>query len=96
MLKNLDMPWQKPQHLQTAKANFKCCTLETKNKIENEILFNHNLNCGCLVYMFSLHYSGSKFLINLRWQFCVCKFFRVRKIFRTQVLVGFAIFPFCV
>ena len=48
--------------------------------------FNHDLNRGCLVYMFSLRFSGSKFLINLRRQF------RVRKIFRTQVFAGFAVF----
>ena len=29
-------------------------------------LFNRDLNRGCLVYMFSLSFSGSKFLINLR------------------------------
>ena len=39
------------------------------------ILFNLDLNRGCLVYMFSLRFSGSKFFINLRRQF------RVRKIF---------------
>ena len=38
-------------------------------------LFNRDLNRGCLVYMFSLHFSGSKFLTNLRRQFCVRKFF---------------------
>ena len=54
------------------------------------ILFNRDLNRGCLVYMFSLRFSGSKFLINLRRQF------RVRKIFRTQVFAGFAVFSFCV
>ena len=37
-------------------------------------LFNRNLNRGCLVYMFSLRFSGSKFLINLRRQFRVRKF----------------------
>ena len=37
--------------------------------------FNRDLKRGCLVYMFSLCFSGSNFLINLRWQF------RVRKIF---------------
>ena len=42
-------------------------------------LFNHDLNHGCLVYMFSLGFSGSKFLINLRRQF------RVRKIFFVYV-----------
>ena len=35
-------------------------------------------NRDCLVYMFSLRFSGSKFLIILRRQV------RVRKIFRTQ------------
>ena len=48
------------------------------------ISFNRDLNRGCLVYMFSLRFSGSKFLINLRRQFCV------RKIFRAQVFAGFA------
>ena len=37
--------------------------------------FNRDLNRGCLVYMFSLRFSGRKYLINLRRQF------RVRKIF---------------
>ena len=37
--------------------------------------FNRDINRGCLVYMFSLRFSGSKFLINLRRQF------RVRKTF---------------
>ena len=39
------------------------------------VLFNRDLNHGCLLYMFSVRFSGSKFLVNLRWQF------RVRKIF---------------
>ena len=52
--------------------------------------FNRHLNRGCLVYMFSLRFSGSKFLINLRRQF------RIRKIFRTQVFAGFPVFLFCV
>ena len=47
---------------------------------------NRNLNRGCLVYMFSLRFSGSKFLINLRRQF------RARKIFRTQGFAGFTVF----
>ena len=29
-------------------------------------LFNRDLNRGCLVYMFSLSFSGSLFLVNLR------------------------------
>ena len=49
------------------------------------ISFNRSLNRGCLVYMFLLRFSGSKFLINLRQQF------RVRKIFRTQLFVGFEV-----
>ena len=36
--------------------------------------------------MLSLRFSGSKFLVDLRWQF------RVRKNFFTQVLAGFAVF----
>ena len=39
------------------------------------LLFNRDLNRGCLVYMFSLCFSGSKFLIKLRRQFRVCKIF---------------------
>ena len=34
----------------------------------------------------SLRFSGSKFLINLR------RHFRVRKVFRTQLFAGFAVF----
>ena len=41
------------------------------------ILFNRDLNHGCFVYMFSLLFSGSKFLINLRRQFGVRKIFFV-------------------
>ena len=52
-------------------------------------IFNRDLNGGCLVFMFSLHFSGSQFLINLQQQF------RVRKIFRTQVFTGFAVFILC-
>ena len=33
----------------------------------------HDLNRGCLVYMFSLRFCRSKFLINLRRQFRVRK-----------------------
>ena len=38
-------------------------------------LFNPDLNRGCLVYIFSLRFSGTKFLINLRRQFCARKIF---------------------
>ena len=57
---------------------------------KSKILFNRDLNRGCLVYMFSWRFSGSKFLINLRRQF------RVRKIYRTQGFIGFTVFSFCV
>ena len=53
------------------------------------ILFNRDLNRDCLIYMFSLRFSGSKFLINLRRQF------RARKVFRTQGFARFTVFPFC-
>ena len=49
-------------------------------------LFNRDLNRGCLVNMFSLHFSGSKFLIILRRQM------HVRRIFLAQVFAGFAVF----
>ena len=47
----------------------------TKTNVTIKWLINRDLNQGCLVYMFSLRFSGSKFLINLRRKF------RVRKIF---------------
>ena len=51
------------------------------------LLFNR----GCLVYMFSLCFSGSKFLLNLRRQF------RVRKIFLYTRFCGiYALFILCV
>ena len=39
------------------------------------LLFNRNFNRGCLVYMFLLRFSGSRFMINVRWQFRVGKIF---------------------
>ena len=42
-------------------------------------LFNRDLNHGCLVHIFSLRFSGSRFLIILRRQF------RARKIFFVYV-----------
>ena len=53
-------------------------------------LFNRDSNRGCLAYMFSLRFSGSNFLINLRRQF------RVRKIYHIYVFAGFSAFAFCV
>ena len=53
-------------------------------------LLNRDLNRGCLVYMFFLRFLGSKFLVNLRLQV------RERKVFCTQVFIGFAVFSFCV
>ena len=52
-------------------------------------LFNRDLNRTCLVYMISFRFSGSKFLINLRWQF------RERKILRDLLPFYFA-FTFCI
>ena len=40
-----------------------------------KLFFNRDLNRGFLVYMISLRFSGSKFLINLRRQFRVSKIF---------------------
>ena len=41
----------------------------------NVLFLDRDFNRGCLFYMFSLRFSGSKFLINLRPQFCVRKIF---------------------
>ena len=62
----------------------------------NYISFNRDLNRGCLVCMFSLRFSGSKFLINLRRQFRIHIIFFVRKIFRTQVFTELTAVSFCV
>ena len=40
-------------------------------------LFNRDLNHGCLVYIFSLRFSGSRFLINFGGNFVYVKLFRV-------------------
>ena len=58
----------------------------------NKILLNRDLNRGCLVYMFSLRFPGSKFLMNLGGNFVHVKFFCVRKIFRTHGFAGFTVF----
>ena len=63
----------------------KCLLHDQIAFIHLSISFNRDLNRGCLVYMFSLRFSGSKFLINLRRQF------RVRKIFRTQFFARFEV-----
>ena len=52
------------------------------------IFFNPDLNRGCLFYIFSLRFSGSKFLINLRRQF------RVRKTFSIQFFRDLQTFQF--
>ena len=39
------------------------------------VVIQRDLNRGCLVYIFSLRFSGSKFLINLRRQLRVHKIF---------------------
>ena len=64
--------------------------------IASLVLFNRDLNRGCLIYMFSLHFLENNFLVNLRRQFRLREFFLVRKIFRTQVFEGFAVFSFCI
>ena len=52
-------------------------------------IFNRDLNRGCLVYMFSLRFSGSKFLTNLRQ-------FGVRKIFSYTRFCGiYSLFILC-
>ena len=52
---------------------------------------NRDLNRGYLVYMFSVRFSGSKFLINLRQQSRVPKTFHLCKIFRAQFFVEFPV-----
>ena len=64
--------------------------------IASLVLFNRDLNRGCLIYMFSLHFLENNFLVNLRRQFRLREFFRVRKIFRTQVFERFGVFSFCI
>ena len=58
------------------------CARATLKKVLNNgglrlklILISRNLNRGCLVYMFSLLFSASKFLINLQGHFRKCNFF---------------------
>ena len=58
--------------------------------------YNRDLYSGCLVYMFSLRSSGSKFLTNSRRQFRVHEICPCRKILRTQVFAELAVFSFCV
>ena len=57
-------------------------------------LFSHDLNHSCLVDLFSLHFSGSKFLTNFGSNFVHLKFVWVHKLFCTQVFVGFAVISF--
>ena len=45
------------------------------------LFFNRDLNRGCLVYLFSLRFSGIKFLINSGRQFRVRNFFSRRHVF---------------
>ena len=66
----------------SGKALMQCCNSATFRSC----LFNRDLNRGCLVNMFSLRFSGSKFLIILRGQMHVCR------IFLAQVFAGFAVF----
>ena len=59
----------------------------------NQLLFNRDLNHRFLVYMFSFRFSGSIFLINLRRQFRVLKFFSRRQLFE-HVFARFPVFSF--
>ena len=54
-------------------------------------LFNRDLNRGCLVYVFSLRFSWSTFLLNLRRQFRVHKIFFVhlKRIFVRFAIIGY-------
>ena len=55
--------------------------LLNKGVVQNQYrFFNRDLNCGCLVYMFSLRFSGSNLLINSRRQFLVRKNFSRRQL----------------
>ena len=56
-------------------------------------LFNRDLNRGFLVYMFSLRFAGSKFLINLQRQFRV-RFFVFVKFFPHKILRDIQSFHF--
>ena len=56
-------------------AFIKCIFFTSLNEIQFFLFFNRDLYRGYLVYMFSLHFSGSKFLINVRQQYGVCKNF---------------------
>ena len=58
------------KHLRTAALPFNLVIY-----LFSAVFLNRDFNRSCLVDMFSLHFPGSKFLINLRRQF------RVRKIF---------------
>ena len=61
----------------------------------HQYFFNRDLNCVCLIYMFSLRFSGSKFFINLRRQFPVRKILSVYvKFFLRKVSRGLQSFHF--
>ena len=64
--------------------------------ISSKSNFKYDLNRGFMVYMFSLCFSGSRFLINLQGNLVYIKFFCARKIFGTQLFAGFRVFSFCV
>ena len=79
------------------KSPFCFCQLIQTGKVGNWIRVN-NLRLGadysfthnrdCLVYMFSLRFSGKKFLINLRWQFRVSKIFSCTQNFSYTTFCG--------
>ena len=57
-------------------------------------IIQSRLNHSCLVDLFSLHFSGSKFLTNFGSNFVHLKFVWLHKLFCTQVFVGFAVISF--
>ena len=59
-------------------------------------LFNRDLNRGCLVYMFLCVFQEVNFWKIYGGNFVYVEFFRLRKIFHTQVFAGFAVISFSV
>ena len=81
--------------LEKQKANMQLKGIQLPSFFQYRSLFNRDLNRVCLIYMFSLRFSGSKFLINLRWQFCVRKnFFVYVKLFVHKFLLDLQSFHF--
>ena len=69
----------------------RCCQVHVQ-----ATLFNRDINCGCLVYMFFCVFQEVNFWWIYGSNFVYVKVFRVQKIFRAQVFAGFVVFSFCV